>query len=111
MPAGMSGGGRHTVSFWAEKAASGPALWSTNSGTLSVWPEAWRLRTRIARCGTGSQRLPAATIAGSAGFATRTSPVSGRTAPPKSAAAACALTFPSDVPGVAVKLAVVPSGE
>src|SRR5438093_7774083 len=47
VPTGTSGGGRQTVILIAEQAVSAPLAWSTKSGTFSVWPAAWRFRTRI----------------------------------------------------------------
>src|SRR5919109_3283703 len=96
----MSGEGRHTVCT-----VSGPTV-STNTGMATVWP--WRLvfRTQIDPCvGVPVHFVAAATIAGSAGFETSTSPASGSRAPPRALAFTIATTEPIFVPGAAPRLA------
>ena len=97
----MSGDGRQTCIV-----TSGPCE-STNTGIATVWP--WRLvlSTQIDECvGVPVHFVAAATIVGSAGFATTTSPSSGSRAPPSAFAFTIAITEPIFEPGVAPRFAL-----
>ena len=90
---------------------------STKTGSSSVWPAACRIRTQNALC----VAVPVHTVAAAASgvgwlpgaevyvpFAARawTVPVSGSSAPPRSAAVPWAVTVPSVVPAGWVRVAV-----
>ena len=98
VPTGTSGGGRQTTSFAWPAAVSGAAVGTTYSGTSSVWPAALRWRSQVCV----AVDAPHCAAAAAFGAIASTSPVRGRIAPPRSAAAAVAVTLPSFVPGDAV---------
>src|SRR6266542_5304344 len=72
VPCGTSEGARQTTSLYVPRAVSAPAVWSTCTGRLIVWPATERARFQTVRWATGSQ--PGAFVLGGT---TITSPESG----------------------------------
>src|SRR5207253_551507 len=93
VPWGTSGGGRQIWSLNCPSACSVPAVATTNTGTSRVCPAAVRWRSHVAA--TVATPHCACCVSKFFGSTASSSPVSGRIAPPRSAACAVACTSPS----------------
>src|SRR4051794_11631314 len=104
VPAGTSGGGRHTAIFHAATAFSAGVASTGNIGMSSVCPAAGRWRYHVCPGGAGPRHAVCCAANCVADDATSRSPSSGSTAPARSTAEARAVTEPSFAPPAGVPI-------